>query len=220
MKKNFDAKVRGIDLAIDYAHESDQIAAGWIKGLELSNGNTELWAIVEWTPQGRKRLSDKEFRYLSADCSFDYEDNERGEKHGPTLLGAALTNRPVVKGMRPAVELTERKESDQMKKTMEQLQQEVKTLTESQDAAKKTLGEMTAEQAVAKIAELETAKTALEASVTELKTKVETFEQAAKLAEKKGSVRQAPFRRQGRRSPARTLHVGRHGQVRGRVPAK
>jgi phage I-like protein len=185
MKKNFDAKVRGVDLAIDYAHESDQVAAGWIKGLELSTSGNELWATVEWTPQGAKRLSDKEFRYLSADFAFDYKNNETGNSYGPTLFGAGLTNRPVVKNMAPAVELTERKDKEM--KTVEQLQSEIKTLTEQSDAMKKALGEMTADQAIAKIATLETEKAGLAKEVGELKAKVDGFEQAQKLAEKSAS---------------------------------
>lgn len=107
MKKNFDANVRGIALAIDYKHDADNIAAGWIKDVELSNNDTELWATIDWTPNGRKVLSDKEFRYLSADFNFNYQDNETLQKFGPTLFGAGLTNRPVVKNMEPAVALQE-----------------------------------------------------------------------------------------------------------------
>jgi len=50
MKKNFDSKIRGVDIAIDYKHDSDDIAAGWIKGLVLSDAGDELFAEVEWTP--------------------------------------------------------------------------------------------------------------------------------------------------------------------------
>lgn len=107
MKKNFDNRARRIDLAIDYKHESEDVAAGWIKGVKLSQDKQELWAVVEWTPNGRKVLADREFRYLSADFHLDYQDSETLEKFGPTLLGAGLTNRPFVKDMAPAVQLTE-----------------------------------------------------------------------------------------------------------------
>lgn len=107
MVKNWKNNVRKIDLAIDYKHESEDIAAGWMKKVYLSDDGQELWSTVSWTPRGRKVLSDKEFRYLSADFNFDYQDNETLQKYGPTLLGAGLTNRPVIKAMEPAVELTE-----------------------------------------------------------------------------------------------------------------
>jgi hypothetical protein len=131
MKKNFDDRVRKIDLAIDYKHDNDDIAAGWIKSLDLGRGGTELWAEVKWTPNGTRVLADREFRYLSAEFDFNYQDNESLKEFGPTLLGAGLTNRPVVKGMTPAVELTEgKKEGDSKMKTVEQLSEENKKLSE------------------------------------------------------------------------------------------
>ena len=103
MVKNFSEKVRGIDLMIDFSHNSEGEAAGWIKVLKLSDCGQELWADVEWTPQGEKRLKDKSFRYISADFSFNYKDNENLNEFGATLFGAGLTNRPVVKSMTPIV---------------------------------------------------------------------------------------------------------------------
>jgi hypothetical protein len=108
-KKNFDAGVRGVDIALDYKHASEDIAAAWFKSLELSADGTELWATPTWTPNGAKVVLDKEFRYVSADFTFDYQDNETLKKYGPTLLGAGLTNRPVIKGQTPVIELTEGK---------------------------------------------------------------------------------------------------------------
>lgn len=107
MKTNYDAKLRGVELAVDYAHESDKIAAGWIKAVELAADDTELWITVEWTPKGAKVLGDKEFGYLSADFHPDYEDNETRVKHGACLFGAGLTNRPVIKEMKSVIGLSE-----------------------------------------------------------------------------------------------------------------
>lgn len=109
MVKNFSERVRGVDLAIDYKHDSDDVAAGWIKQLYLLNDNTELWAKVDWTPKGAQVLSDKEFRYLSADFHLDFKHNETNKTHGPTLFGAGLTNRPFIKEMDPVIELSETK---------------------------------------------------------------------------------------------------------------
>ena len=103
MVKNFSEKIRGIDLMIDFSHKSEGEAAGWIKKLSLSEDNNQLWAEVEWTPEGKKNLENKSFKYISADFSFNYKDNEERNSHGPTLFGAGLTNRPVVKSMEPII---------------------------------------------------------------------------------------------------------------------
>jgi len=103
MIKNFSEKVRGIDLMIDFSHNSEGEAAGWIKKLILSEDEKELWAEVDWTPTGKKSLDNKAFKYISADFSFAYKDNESLKDFGPTLFGAGLTNRPVVKQMEPIV---------------------------------------------------------------------------------------------------------------------
>lgn len=101
MKSNFDAKVKKIDLAIDYYHASYADAAGWIKDVILMNGDTELWIDVDWTDKGKEKILSKELRYLSADFDHDYKDNESGTRYGMTLNGGGLTNRPFVKGMNP-----------------------------------------------------------------------------------------------------------------------
>jgi len=103
MVKNFSEKVRGIDLMIDFSHNSEGEAAGWIKNLILSEDKNQLWAEVEWTPSGIKSLENKSFKYISADFSFNYKDNENLNTYGPTLFGAGLTNRPVVKSMEPII---------------------------------------------------------------------------------------------------------------------
>lgn len=107
MVVNFNDNVRGIDLAVDYKHDSDDVAAGWFKSLVLKNNDTELWAEINWTPNGQKVLAEKEFRYLSADFTTNYVSNETGKEFGPTLLGAGLTNRPFIKEMEPVVQLSE-----------------------------------------------------------------------------------------------------------------
>jgi len=98
-RKNFRKNVKKIKLATDYSHFSHMEAAGWITDVILKENNTELWIKVEWTPTGRQRILDKEYKYMSADFSENYQDNESGKKFGPTLNGAALTNRPFIKDM-------------------------------------------------------------------------------------------------------------------------
>lgn len=98
-RKNFKKNIKKIKLAVDYSHFSNMEAAGWITDVILKEKNTELWIRVEWTPTGRQRILDKEYKYMSADFSENYQDNETGKKFGPTLNGAALTNRPFIKDM-------------------------------------------------------------------------------------------------------------------------
>lgn len=108
IKQNFDNKVRGIDIAIDYKHASEDIAAGWLKEITLSDDGRQLFGKVDWTPNGQKVISEKEFRYISPEFSFNYKDNESLKNYGATLLGAGLTNRPVIKKMEPVIELMEK----------------------------------------------------------------------------------------------------------------
>jgi hypothetical protein len=136
MVKNFSEKIRGIDLMIDFSHNSEGEAAGWINQLALSDSGDQLWAEVDWTPTGKKSLENKSFKYISADFSFNYKDNEKRNDHGPTLFGAGLTNRPVVKEMSPIVlseginQLSEvDKMNEEKKEEIEEKKEEVK-LTE------------------------------------------------------------------------------------------
>lgn len=98
-KKNFGKKVKKVDIAVDFSHNSGDVAAGWIREVILREKNTELWIKVEWTPEARQKILDKEFRYMSADFTTNFVDNETGKKFGPTLNGGALTNRPFIKDM-------------------------------------------------------------------------------------------------------------------------
>lgn len=202
MVRKFQEGIRGIELMIDYKHDSDGEAAGWIKNLEiietqLSEGDPEngiepeigfeLWSDVEWTPAGTKKLSDKEFAYLSADFDPDYRDNENPEvSHGPTLLGAALTNRPVIKRMNPAIQLSEQeqtnvnKENNQMKdeKKFEEIEQENSSMKDrlaKVDSLMKELGIESLEDLMKMISEMRTENETLveEKKMSERKTKLD-----------------------------------------------
>lgn len=130
LTENFKKGVRGIDIAVDYKHENDDIAAGWIKKLSIEDDGETLWADVDWTPQGKQKISDKEFRYISPEFTFAYKDNEQLIDHGPVLLGAALTNRPVIKYMEPVVDLAEIKTKKQgdVTMTLEEMKKELEAL--------------------------------------------------------------------------------------------
>lgn len=109
MVKNFKANAYGQDIFIDVNHEPGKGAAG--KVINLSVEGNRLRAEVAWTPKGVKAIHDDGFQYLSAEYSENFTDNEAGQQHGPVLLGAALTVRPVIKHLDP-VRLSEASETD------------------------------------------------------------------------------------------------------------
>ncbi|MBV1888714.1 MAG: phage protease [Proteobacteria bacterium] len=104
MVANFNGGAYGQDIFIDVAHKPENGAAG--KVVNLSVEGNRLRARVEWTELGIKAVKEKGYQYLSAEYHEDFQDNEQGHKHGPVLLGAALTVRPVIKRLDP-VQLSE-----------------------------------------------------------------------------------------------------------------
>jgi len=97
----------GTDLPIDYEHQTlggayaspsgQAPAAGWIKRIFAEPG-VGLLAEIEWTQQARKRLTDKEYRYLSPVAIIRKTDRKLVAIHS-----AALTNKPAIARMRPIV---------------------------------------------------------------------------------------------------------------------
>lgn len=137
---NFDENVRGIDLMLDFSHDSHKEAAAWFESIYLSEDGQELWGKVEWTEGGSESVRKKEYRYISADFNFTYIDNETLKDHGPTLLGAGLTNRPVVKKMTPTI----LSENNNFNKDNGMTPEEIKTMKDENAKLKednKTLGE-------------------------------------------------------------------------------
>ena len=193
MVKNFENKTRGIDLMIDYGHNTDGEAAGWIQNLYLSEDEQELWARVEWTKGGQIALEEKRYLYISADFEKNYRDNETLINHGTVLKGAALTNRPVVKRMTPAITLGEIEMDELLKKIMEmmkvedasQLEEKIKKMMEDG----KEMGEKLAdyeskmgehEEKEAQLSEKEKETLSLSEKVKELENKLELNEKSSK----------------------------------------
>lgn len=173
IQSNFQSKVRGVDIAIDYKHDSEDVAAGWIKEVYLSDNGKELWAKVDWTPNGQKVLAEKEFRYLSPEFVFEYQDNETLKKFGPVLLGAGLTNRPVIKKMEPVVELSEIAYVEKQK---------------SNQGGMMELEKMSPEQLIAMIKELQAKLAAMpemEVELGKMKAQAAESEKAVACAQKK-----------------------------------
>jgi len=91
---------RGVDLVIDYEHQSLQgeraPAAGWIKDLEARIDG--LWARVDWTQQARDYLEKKEYRYFSPVLRLDPETRKP-----LALMHVGLTNVPAINHLPPLV---------------------------------------------------------------------------------------------------------------------
>lgn len=113
---NFNADIRANSssqgLPIDYEHDVDGGAAGWITGLSIgppsdmslsASGVQSLWADVSWTPPGAQALQDRVYQFISPEfCPDEYIDPEGiAEPCDNVLIGAGLTNRPLFKKLQP-----------------------------------------------------------------------------------------------------------------------
>jgi phage I-like protein len=179
MIDNFNQKIRGIIPALDYNHEAENVAAGWFKKLYLKNEN-ELWADIEMTPKGSKVLSDKEFGYVSIEFDTNYVDNETNKKHGAVLLGAGLTNRPVVKRMQPVVALSEGKKQmeEELKKENESLKKELEIL-KAKIAEMELMEKEYKEKVKPEMGEMEKKLSEVTAKLSEAQIKIELSEKNA-----------------------------------------
>ena len=104
MVRNFERDVYGQKIFIDVAHSPSDGVAAEIKKL-MVDGN-KLRAEVEFTDYGIEAVTKRRMIYLSAEFVDNFVDNEQRKEHGPTLLGAGLTPRPVIKRLDP-VQLSE-----------------------------------------------------------------------------------------------------------------
>lgn len=106
---NFNENARGQDIAIDFNHGQDKAkgdkAAGWYKEFAIRPSSTNasvpsLWARVEFTDEAKKEIADKQWKYHSLEWSDNWTNND-GASIEDVILGGALTNRPVAKGLMP-----------------------------------------------------------------------------------------------------------------------
>ena len=83
------------DLPIDLEHSTQLKASkgepapavGWMTDLEVRDG--ELWARVDWTEEGRARVSERQYRYISPAFKFVKASGEILR-----MVSAGLTNNP------------------------------------------------------------------------------------------------------------------------------
>lgn len=97
--ENIKNKVRGtVDPSINYVHNNENEAAGWVKNAE--DRTDGLWLFVEWVKDAAQAIKDKKWRYFSSEFEDEWEDPQ-GNKHKDVILGGALTNRPFMKDLVP-----------------------------------------------------------------------------------------------------------------------
>ena len=128
---NFHEGVYGTDVQVNFSHDRDGEAAGWIKDVYIAGD--VLLAEVEWTPIGVEKIKSKQFRFISSELAISYPHYSTGEKIKNVLIGIALTNIPAVKGLAP-VQLSEQvltylNNQETMTKKKELLGEEVKEET-------------------------------------------------------------------------------------------
>lgn len=84
-------------LPVDYHHEEQAPASGWIEDLDLRDDG--LYGLVKWTDSARAKIKADEYRHLSPTWAFDSNDRNDGNPQGPWLFGAALLNDPFFDSM-------------------------------------------------------------------------------------------------------------------------
>lgn len=95
--------VRGQEIAINYEHGLDRAkgdkAAGWIRDARKNkNGNLEI--AVDFTEPAKEEIRNKEWKYFSLEWDDAWEHPD-GVIYKDVVMGGALTNRPVAKGLMP-----------------------------------------------------------------------------------------------------------------------
>jgi Mu-like prophage I protein len=94
-------------VSIDFDHSSDRgggtRASGWIT--DLHQDGKLVTADVEWTKRGAKAIRRGDYRHISPTFVSDFKD-EHGQSRGKALIGAALTNRPVLRQGMPTLSLS------------------------------------------------------------------------------------------------------------------
>lgn len=102
--ENHNARVTGIDIALDLHHENTA-APGWIARLEYREDG--VWAQVRWTPFGENLVKSGEYRYVSPEWYWDFVRPSDGVHFSNVLTGLALTNDPFFTSLPALVALAE-----------------------------------------------------------------------------------------------------------------
>lgn len=108
--RNFKDKVRR-DLPITAGHDNgmnggELPAVGWFREL-IDRGVNGLYAVIEWTEEGKRLLGARAFKYFSPEFYEEYDDPQTHEVRHHVLVGGALTNKPYFKELDPVVAFSE-----------------------------------------------------------------------------------------------------------------
>lgn len=144
----------GKDILFDYDHNclwGESKAAGWGKNVEVRDG--KIYVSMEPTPEGRKLIENKEYRYLSPVYQTARTDRVTGKKiNAWKLHSVALTNTPYLTEL-PAIKNNEMGGSEM-------------------DELLKALGASDEKEAIQKVTELKNSETGAKAEVTALQAKL------------------------------------------------
>ena len=180
---------RSNDFLIDYEHQSlytedngqPALAAGWFKGAGLQWRDAGLYATgIDWTPEGAKRISNKELRYISTVFTYYETTGEVLE-----IISATLTNSPALDGLDDLAVLTKKltvRLTQQKGKAMAEEVEKLAALTAERDTAKTQVAALTVERddlktkVAALTTERDTYKTQLDALEAEKQTAALTLE--------------------------------------------
>lgn len=109
MIANFNNNVVRRAISLDEIHLSGKHGRSLAKLKTMYWGNESAepdpagdWLCGEWkyNKLGTELLSDEQYMYTSPEYALDYPDAESGQSYGPTLVNAAATNVPFLKGMK------------------------------------------------------------------------------------------------------------------------
>ena len=106
--ESFKQKIAGQDLPILYIHSDKENisnpkygeAAGWVTNV-IADDERGVLVDIEFTKEGADAVRSKKYRYLSAEYFNKVQLPHHDRPHEDVIVGAALVNKPHLKGMDP-----------------------------------------------------------------------------------------------------------------------
>lgn len=98
--ENF-GKVPAYEVPVKIGHGDGAKSPGKVIGVRARRNGLEITMTVD--AETAKAINEKQYRYMSAEVDFNYQNKETGEFVGSVLLGAALVNQPANPYMEPLV---------------------------------------------------------------------------------------------------------------------
>lgn len=176
---HFKANTYGTPLQVDFGHNREGEAGGWISDIFLDPQNSErLMAKIDWTSLGEQKVADQLYKFVSAEFAPKYKD-ATGKWVNNVFIGLALTNVPALKGQSPIVLSEEIKQLTNSHNTMV-LKTYITNLSERAAVSvedKKLMHQMLDEATPEEQAEIQEQVAAVDAKPDEVKTEDKTEEQ-------------------------------------------